>query len=83
MEYITISTPGDAVDFGNNVLGDNGNDSWSNGTGGRGFNVGDDAAERRCITYYDIGNLGDSQVFGDLSQEASSDAGFAGTNSAL
>ena len=83
VDYITISTPGDAVDFGNNTFGDNGHDSFSNGIGNRGFNVGDDGAEKATMAYYDIGNLGDSQVFGDLSQEVSSNAGFAGSNSAL
>ena len=83
VEYITISTPSDALDFGNNIFGDNGNDSFSNGIGGRGFNIGDDGGERAAMAYYDIGNLGDSQVFGDLSQEVSSNAGFAGSNSAL
>ena len=83
VDYITISTPSDALDFGNNIFGDNGSESFSNGTGGRGFNVGDDGAEKATIAYYDIGNLGDSQVFGDLSQMATSQQGFASSNSAL
>ena len=83
VEYITISTPSDALDFGNSIFGDNGNDSFSNGTGGRGFNIGDDGAEKATIAFYDIGNTGDSQIFGDLSQQAGSTAGFAGSNSAL
>jgi hypothetical protein len=83
VEYITVSTPSDALTFGNSIFGDNGCTSFSNGINNRGFNVGDDGAERATMAYYDIGNLGDSVVFGDLSQNANSSAGIASSNSAL
>jgi hypothetical protein len=64
IDYIAISTPNDATDFGDDsVAGDN---KAGTGDGSRGMSVSGHA-DNRGIRYFNIDSLGDAVSFGQLS----------------
>ena len=68
MDYITISSTGDASDFGNLIAGRESLDSTSSGTSDRGvFAGGWLGSISDSIDYITISSTGDASDFGDLS----------------
>lgn len=77
IDYVTISTPGNAIDFGDlTTCGGFNSAQWqhggtSNGTNDRGVFVGgDDGNASNIIQYITISSTGNSTNFGDLTQTA-------------
>jgi hypothetical protein len=64
ISYITISTLGDAQDFGDDIIVRTFNSSTSNGTNDRGV-ICDKFTDINTISYITISTLGDAQDFGD------------------
>ena len=74
IEYITISTLGDSLDFGDLNLGTDGSSSWSSST--RGFvSGGGIPSVTNTIQYVTISSTGNSFDFGDLTKERAEDGG--------
>ena len=68
IDYITISSTGNATDFGNLSTARNSLAATSNGTTGRGvFGGGYDGSASDVIDYITISSTGDATDFGNLS----------------
>ena len=65
IEYITITSTGDATDFGDLTVGRFQLDATSNGTGERGIFAGG-YQTLNVIDYITINSVGDATDFGDL-----------------
>jgi len=67
IDYITISTPGDATDFGDLTVDRHNLAATSNGAADRGvFGGGKSGSETNSIEYITIPSTGDATDFGDL-----------------
>lgn len=73
MEYVTIGTTGDAIDFGNLTLARESLAGCSNGTSDRGLFAGGDKSgapqNQNVIDYITMSSTGNATNFGDLTQE--------------
>ena len=67
IDYVTISTPSNATDFGDLTVARRYLAATSNGTNDRGiFGGGYDGSDKNIIDYVTISNLGNATDFGDL-----------------
>lgn len=67
IDYVTISTTGNAQDFGDITVGRNGLGACSNGGNDRGlFTGGQESSYSNIIDYVTISNLGNATDFGDM-----------------
>jgi hypothetical protein len=76
MDYITISSAGDASDFGDLAPAVWGNSATSNGTNNRGISGGGQlhnvSTKTNVIQYFTISSTGNASDFGDLTQARNS-----------
>ena len=78
IEYITIASEGDSIDFGNLTSGNNGNHCASLASSTRGIRAGGySSAGINVIDYVEIQTLGNSLDFGDLLEISYGAAGMA------
>jgi hypothetical protein len=82
IDYITINTTANALDFGDLTVTRQSVRSTSNGTNERGvFNGGDDGSYSNVIDYITIDSTGNATDFGDLTGARASSSGTSnGTN---
>jgi len=79
LDYISISTTGDAINFGDLILADSCMGT-SNGTGNRGLFVGGTNNSSNRMEYITITTLGNATDFGDLIMTCNTSACANGTN---
>jgi len=81
MDYVSISSTGNATDFGDLVIDRRGSFSCSNGSNDRGIFSGDNQGLTNSIDYITVSAEGDASDFGDLTLGGAYAAGCSdGTN---
>ena len=86
IDWITMASTGNAVDFGNSSYDESGGAGFSNQTrGGRcgGFTGGPNAFANNVIDYVTIASLGNSSDFGDLTSDRYGNTGLSSPSRAL